>query len=310
MAGFDPEKLIIVVGMPRGGSTSLYHIFDAHPGCFVPFRKETAYFSYNFYKGPKWYKNLYAERLDNQPSMDISPQYFMDLRSIERIKAFAPKAKIILSVRDPVDWIVSLFFQTNKFEHKPSFAKFVDGYTITGARETLHYALADGYVQRAIEAFKDAFGSNLLLYRFELFRDDPVRVLKAIEDFTGATPYFTDTTYKNTKVNSVTQYNWRWLTWILSREAFITTLDTLLPRSFIRQGRLAVDKLTMSKVEQKNQKILTSDELALAERRLRADRDWVDESFRIEPIQLGNGQPFPPGRENATLETKGAAIAV
>ena len=35
MPGFDPDKLIVVVGMPRGGTTSMYHIFDQHPGCFV-----------------------------------------------------------------------------------------------------------------------------------------------------------------------------------------------------------------------------------------------------------------------------------
>ena len=309
MSGFDPNKLIVVVGMPRGGTTSLYHIFDEHPGCFVPFRKETAYFSYNFYKGERWYEGLYAERPDNQPGMDISPQYFVDLRSIDRIKALAPNAKIVLSVRDPVEWIISSFFQTNKFEHKPSFAQFVDGYTITGARETLHCALADGYVQRAIEAFREAFGPQLLLYRFELFRADPVRVLNAIEQFTGMTPYFTEETYQNTKINSVTQYNWRWLTWILSREAFITTLDTLLPRPVIRRGRLAVDKLTMPKTETKHRG-LTSDELALAERRLGGDRDWVDEFFRTEPIQLGDGQPFRLKNETTAIGRSSSAVAV
>ena len=126
MAGFDPEQMLIIAGMPRGGTTTLYHIFDNHPGFFTPFRKETAYFSLNFYKGEKWYKGLYAGCPDGVPGLDISPQYFVDLRAIERIKALMPNAKVVLSVRDPVDWIKSSFFQTNKFERKPSFSKFVD----------------------------------------------------------------------------------------------------------------------------------------------------------------------------------------
>ena len=97
--------------------------------------------------------------------------------------------------------------------------QFIDGYTISGARETLHCALAGGYVQRAIDAFREAFGPQMLLYRFETFRDDPVLVLQAIEQFVGMEPCFNETTYNAARVNSVTQYNWRWLHWVLSREA-------------------------------------------------------------------------------------------
>jgi hypothetical protein len=296
MGGFDPDKLVVVAGMPRSGTTSLYQIFDQHPGCFVPFRKETAYFSYNFYKGEAWYRGLYDVRPEGQPAMDISPQYFGDLRAIDRIKALAPNARVILSVRDPVEWIKSSFFQTNKFEKKPDFATFVDGYTVTGARETVRFEWADGFVTKAIEAFRKNFGDNLLLYRFELFREDPVRVLQAIERFCGMEPYYTAETYKPTKVNSTYQYNSRLLTWILSREAVISAIDAIFPRPFIRRVRLAVDKMTMP---EKGPECLplTEEEHALAERRFVADRDFIDALFKTAPIQTGTGAPF----EAATL---------
>jgi hypothetical protein len=291
MSGLDPDALVIVLGMPRGGTTTLYHLFDQHPGCFVPFRKETAYHSYNFYKGEDWYRDLYTERPNDQLAMDISPQYFVDLRSIERIKALAPSAKVVLSVRDPVEWIMSSFLQTNKFERKPSFAEFVEGYTVTGAKETLHYHLADGYVERAITAFQDAFGENLLMYRFDLFRDEPLRVLRAIEQFCGMTPYFTEETHSPTKVNSGYQYNWRWLTWLLSRESMISAIDTTFPRSFIRRVRLAVDQWTMPGTPPATIP-LTEEERRLAERRLGGDREWVNDLFRDAPMLLGNSERF------------------
>ena len=295
MPGFDPDKLLIVLGMPRGGTTSLYHIFDQHPYCFVPFRKETSYFSWNSDKGEKWFKGLYSDRPDDQPGMDISPQYFVDLRCIDRIKALAPNAKCILSVRDPVPWIMSLFFQTNNFDHKPSFAQFVDSYTITTAHEVLHCSLADGYVQRTIEKFRESFGANLLLYRFELFRDDPLRVLTAIEEFGGMQPYFTERNLNAVKVNSGLRYNWRWLYWLLSREAVITGIDTVFPRPFIRKVRLAVDKATMLKTLPEDVP-LTEEEKQLAEQRFAPDRAWVDELFAEHTIQLGDGTPFEPGQ--------------
>lgn len=291
MSGFDPNRLVVVAGMPRGGTTSLYHIFDQRPGCFVPFRKETAYFSYNFYKGEAWYRGLYAERPDGQPAMDISPQYFGDPRSIDRIKALAPNAWVILSVRDPVEWIKSSFFQTNKFEKKPDFATFVDGYTVTGARETVRYEWANGFVTKAIEVFRETFGDNLLLYRFELFRQDPVRVLQAIERFCGMKPHYTAETYNPTKVNSTYQHNSRLLTWVVSREAVISAIDTVFPRPFIRRVRLAVDKITMPATGP-DRLPLTQEEHALAERRFAADRDFIDALFKTAPIQTGTGAPF------------------
>ena len=98
-------KPVIIAGMPRGGATSLYHILNRHPALFVPYRKETAYFSYNYYKGERWYRGLFREMPPACFGLDVSPQYFMDPRSIERVKAFAPDTKVILAIRDPVDWI-------------------------------------------------------------------------------------------------------------------------------------------------------------------------------------------------------------
>jgi len=303
--GFDARKLVIVAGMPRAGTTTLYHLLDRHPACFVPFRKETAYFSYNHYKGADWFTGLYRERRTDVPLLDISPQYFADLRSIERIRALAPDARVILSVRDPVAWIVSLFFQINKFEHKPSFAAFLDGYTIATPREPMHCALADGFVRRAIEAFRTAFGKNLLLYRFELFRDNPVRALQAIEHFAGIQPWFTDTTYAPVKVNATTQYHWRWLTWLLSRESVISAIDTLFPRPLIRRVRLAADSLTMPGGDRPGPTLAEAD-LQLAEARLGADRDWVNSLFADHPVLLGDGRPFEPP---CPLRPAGAPVA-
>lgn len=291
MPGFDPDKMAVVIGMPRGGTTSLYHIFDGHPRVFTPFRKETAYFSYNYYKGEAWYKGLYAERADDQPALDISPQYFCDLRSIERMQKLIPNAKIILSMRDPVDWIVSSYLQTNKFEKKPDFAAFVEHYTVTGAREKLHFRLADGYVERAVTAFREAFGANMLIYDFEAFRTEPVRVLNAIERFLGVAPYFSQANFQGVKVNSTYQANLRWLTWVLSREQVISAIDAVFPRSVIRRARIAFDRATMPK-KAPEAPLLSPENLALAERRLGPDRKWVRSLFAERSMFLGDGSPF------------------
>ena len=75
------------------------------------YKTTTAYFSYNYQKGFGWYNDLYSEKLESEMGMDISPQYFIDREALERIKNQMPTAKVIISVRDPVDWIKSNFHQ-------------------------------------------------------------------------------------------------------------------------------------------------------------------------------------------------------
>ena len=43
--------LFIVYGMPRTGTTYLYHALADHPQIYVPYRKESMFFSVNFDKG-------------------------------------------------------------------------------------------------------------------------------------------------------------------------------------------------------------------------------------------------------------------
>ncbi|NND81373.1 MAG: hypothetical protein HKN50_02975 [Gammaproteobacteria bacterium] len=289
MNGFDPDKLVVMFGMPRGGSTSMYHILDKHPGCFVPFRKETAYFSFNHHKGEAWYRGLFRDRLEHQPGFDISPQYFGDLRSIERIRELAPNAKVILSLRDPVEFIISSYYQTNKFEKKADFKAFVHGYTITGENEVLNFNFSNGYIEKAVTELAQAFGRNVLFYDFKLFREEPVRVLNAIEDFVDVNRFVSNQNYEPVKVNSTYQRNNRLLHWILSRESVISAIDLVFPRSFIKRVRLAVDKITMPGVDLSEKKIQLSDEeKSYAAEVMKSDKQFVDDILAQRRIFTGD----------------------
>lgn len=282
------NNLVIMAGMPRAGTTSLYHILAQHPALYAPYRKEVAYFSYNYYKGEAWYRDLYRERGSEQRGLDVSPQYFMDHRSLPRITRFAERAKVILAVRDPVKWIISLFRQVNKFEQKESFADFVDGFTITGAREVLECRFADGYVTDTIERFRDVFGEDVLLYDFAYFTRHPLAVLNAIEAFLGIEPYFNAATFDPVAVNAHNQRNIRWVTWLLSRESTIETLAAVFPRSVLQWGRMAYDRLTRVKGAARSSS--PDPRLAeIAQARFGEDRAFVEALFADKPVQTGRG---------------------
>ena len=122
------HNLVIIAGMPRAGTTSLYHVLAKHPAFYASYRKETAYFSYNYqFKGVEWYRDLFRGRKPHQLGLDISPQYFMDRRSIDRIVDFCEHPKVIscLFAIQLSTGSSRCFEQINKFEHKNSFAEFL-----------------------------------------------------------------------------------------------------------------------------------------------------------------------------------------
>ena len=90
-------KIFVVFGMPRTGTTYLYHALARHPRIFVPYRKESYFFSVNHGKGEDWFRSLYKGIGTDQIGADINPLYYLDADSIDRILAYDPNVKVILA---------------------------------------------------------------------------------------------------------------------------------------------------------------------------------------------------------------------
>lgn len=104
----EKPRIFVVAGMPRAGTTFLYHYIERHSEC-VPLQKETNYFSVKYGLGEEWFLNLYKNRKSQQLCFDASPPYFLDESAAERIKSFDPNTRVILGFRKPSDWIVSVY---------------------------------------------------------------------------------------------------------------------------------------------------------------------------------------------------------
>ncbi|NNF82077.1 MAG: sulfotransferase [Flavobacteriaceae bacterium] len=110
-----------LVGAARCGTTSLYENLNLHPQIFLPPVKEPNYFSdvesprFDDYEPPEdgkpyhtkiinsseVYDGLYKGALPNQLKGDTSPSYLWDLNSAKRIFEHNPKARILISLRNP-----------------------------------------------------------------------------------------------------------------------------------------------------------------------------------------------------------------
>ena len=100
-----------LIGHPRSGTGTLDGYLLSHPNVFMG-AKELHYFGsdLHFNNPPRSLKNYleYFKKATQKKIGESSTWYLTSTKAAAEIKAFAPKAKIILSLRNPVDWLYSL----------------------------------------------------------------------------------------------------------------------------------------------------------------------------------------------------------
>lgn len=104
---------LFLVGAPKAGTTAMYEYLRAHPDVFFPERKEPHHFGRDI-RSPRFvddraeYLRLYAAAGAAPVRGDASVWYLRSLHAAEEIAAFAPKARILVMLRDPVELVRSL----------------------------------------------------------------------------------------------------------------------------------------------------------------------------------------------------------
>ncbi len=276
--------------MPRGGTTFLYFQLQKHPNVFAPLRKETNYFSVLFDRGIEWYQSLFEGAGKDQVGMDASPVYFMDKKSIERIKTFNPDVRIILGVRAPAQWSLSFYKQVKSHSYiNSSFPEFLQNHDWNVSEKILPFSIAGNLVSETIEQYKAAFGDNLLMYDYDFFNKEPLVVLNAIEKFLEIDSYFNEKNFQNIIINSSQRTNIKWLTHLLKNEKIIEFVSSLLPRKVIHFVRNRVMKMT-NPVNTPVYDETKNENLMHAKKILFSQDDYVKELFKNAGIVSGSGK--------------------
>ena len=131
--GTFPHRLFVVAGFPRTGTTSIFYNLDNHPSFVTPRLKEL-----NFFSGKDPLRRTDLETFFGDVSgricVDASPFYSLDLDVPGRIRAFAPGSKVLLLLREPDAWIVSIYRQIAKYTPfgMMSFEAFLEKPVVAG----------------------------------------------------------------------------------------------------------------------------------------------------------------------------------
>jgi len=168
------------VGAARCGTTWLTRCLGEHPDVFIPARKELKYFDNDFLYEPtlRLLRRHFDAAGPNQLRGEFSPRYMTSCIGLERIAAACPDARIIVSLRHPVDRMFSDYCYcrfNRKREPNGDFRSALAGPSGPGyiehslygkhlehvlrlfPRHRIHVVLHDDITERPLEVIEDLF---------------------------------------------------------------------------------------------------------------------------------------------------------
>ncbi len=218
-----------VIGVVKGGTTSLYHYLNQHPEIYLPPVKETNHFaqadihkeqflpSYALdvkidmdayiAKGmpeqihiahvdePKHYEAIFARSNGAAVLGEISNSYMVCPSAAKAIHDFNPNMKIIAILRNPVKRAWSQYLM-NLREAKTMRKGFIEELEADASQTQQgwgvnHQYLALGQYYTQLKAYTDLFGKSAVhVVLYEAYREQPQQVLAQLCRFLGVTDGF------------------------------------------------------------------------------------------------------------------------
>lgn len=109
------QPTFFITGAPRCGTTALYQYLNQHPQIFMSEVKELNYFAHDFpnvqkisFKSKEDYLHFFLKANSTHlAGGEASPFYLYSKVAFSNLHTFDPKAKIILCLRNPTDFVQS-----------------------------------------------------------------------------------------------------------------------------------------------------------------------------------------------------------
>jgi len=203
-----------VVGVPKAGTTSIYHYLAQHPQVYMSPVKEPRFFIVEGMQDPgrlfPWAERLVTDLTDYQGLFagvgaetalgEASPTYFRSEEAAQRIHHLIPDAKIVVSLRHPVDRAFSHFShalrdgQERCRDFRALFCRDLDDGPSGGAAgrpQALRYSWY-GFYADSFERYFSLFGRpRIKIVLFDDFVREPVGTMREIYGFIGVDDRFT-----------------------------------------------------------------------------------------------------------------------
>jgi hypothetical protein len=199
-----------IVGAPKCGTTAMNDYLDQHPDIFMA-KKEMHYFGKDLKTKQKLSEPEYLKHFNSAGNKKIvgeaSVWYLFSERAAEEIREFAPGAKILIMLRNPVDVIHSLHSQ-HLYDGNEDVPDFETALSLDEERKKgVH--LPDSVDYFALPPYKDSvLFSNQVKRYLDVFKKENVRVI-LYEDFIGNTKKIVSETLEFLGINNKFQIDYK-----------------------------------------------------------------------------------------------------
>jgi hypothetical protein len=175
-----PCPCFIGIGAQKCATTWIHANLAPHPDLFVPASKELDFFSYHYLRGFAWYRHHFAAAA-GKVSGEISPSYLVSPEAAERVRAYDPRTRILVALRDPIERA----FSNHVHEVRKGLYPLADISFETGLAENPMYLDQSRY-GRHLERWFALFDRRQILVVFqEEIAAAPERHLQSIYRFVG-----------------------------------------------------------------------------------------------------------------------------
>ncbi len=163
------------VGPARTASTWLHNVLAPHINLPQPI-KETRFLDVLYRRGVRWYRVQFGRPRENLLFGEVAPTYFHSAAARARIKSLAPHARIMCTLRDPVERLYSLYrYLRYRGSNNWSFE-----YALTHSEEMVESARYGYYVKAWITDFGR---SNVLVTIYDDIERDAQAYVDRVCDF-------------------------------------------------------------------------------------------------------------------------------
>lgn len=171
-----------IVGAPKCGTTALAHYLARHPDIYMP-QKEMHFFGTDLHFGPQFYRRdqeayqaEFAGWKGQARTGEASVWYLFSTQAAAEIKAFSPKASIIILVREPVSMLYSLYYQF-LFDGNEYLSSFEEALEAEHDRSMGRRIGRLTYLSQALAYRSTAQFTNQVRRYFDLFGRERVHVI-------------------------------------------------------------------------------------------------------------------------------------
>jgi hypothetical protein len=199
-----------IAGALKSGTTSMHNYLKQHPSIFMPAKTEIFHFATDLLPpddtalDDDWYQSNFEDAEEGQIIGEKSAIYLLSDVAAQNVKDFNPDAKIIIILRNPVDFMFSLHAQTLYGGHE-DIADFAEALAAEPERreggrpvetglfrvQRLNWYKYAAHFSPQVERFYDVFGKeSVKVIIFDDFKNNTPQVYAETCEFLGVDSSF------------------------------------------------------------------------------------------------------------------------